>query len=401
MNGVNGFDVPLADQASNVLEGKTADGNRMHALWPLPRMGGFSDLRRKVIETSAWTLYRLKDELRMREEVRTFVIWSTAAHLWRITREGHTLATAVREVEWMSVLMAGKIDFTATSALARRLMPELLPAAQPRNRAAVRKEALDGLRICRTGWRPRDNEPPRAIFDSRYTVLQHFIPNHFLANPHLATRWNAHADALASGAAEDHAYWCQVAQGEIKVFAFFIEGTCKATFDSRHGHLKALVIHDPVDDVIYDRLAFALAHLGDMFKYPGDSSNPAIQALLATQARHLRQVTEILERNKGNRKADAVPPPPKQSRRKNTDAFIAYAVLAIALSYLVPLSLVAAPMFLRNYVHVWRVTFGLEPDCTYPARALGTGTNCFVPPEPRRASPGAIPIPPHDAGAGR
>lgn len=433
-----GFEVPFATQVANVWKGRTADGTRAHALWPLPDMERFTDLRQKIIETSAWTLYGLRDELRAREDVRTFVIWSTAAHLWRLTRNGSMLATAVREVEWMGRLMADKASFTATTAFARKLMPDLLLATQPQFREAARKDALDVMRFKTSALRASDGAPVRVVYDGRYTVYAHFTPEQILANPYLATRWITHAEALARGTETDHEYWRQVARGERKVFSFFVERKCKATFDSHLGHLKALVVFDPADEVVYDRLSFALAHLGDIFKFPKDSSNPAIQTLLATQARHMRELKKSIayaRRNTTEEDAAAAPSTPSDTTTpsksigvrssglasprallrntarvlrnfgcpsrtkhgptsaatwcKSTDTFLAYVVLAVAISYLIPLSIVAAPKLARTYVHMWRVALGMEPECA----AWG---DCAERPSNPSSSP--IPIPPHRGG---
>jgi hypothetical protein len=433
---VIGFEVPFATQVANVWKGRTADGTRAHALSPLPDMDRFTDLRQKILETSAWTLYGLKDDLRAREDVRTFVIWSTAAHLWRLTRNGSMLATAVRDVEWMSRLMTDQVSFTATTAFARKLMPDLVLATQPQFREAARKEALDVTRIKTSALRASDGMPVRVVYDSRYTIYAHFTPEHILANPYLATRWITHVEALATGTETDHEYWRQVAHGERKVFSFFLTRTCKATFDSHLGHLKTLMVFDPADEIVYDRLSFALAHLGDMFKFPKDSSNPAIQTLLATQARHMRELKKSIayaRHNASEKDAPAAPGWPSHTttpskaidvrssglasarallrntarvlryfgcpsqtkhsptrgatRSRTTDTFLAYIVLAAAISYLIPLSIVAAPNFARTYVHLWRVALGMEPECA-------AWTDCAE----RLPHPSSSAIPPHRGG---
>jgi hypothetical protein len=392
---MHGFEIAFAEQVANVLEGRTADGTDTHALWPLPRMDSFFDLRRKIIEVSAWTLYGLHGEFRAREEVRTFVIWSTAAHLWRLTREGNPLASAVREVELMSRIMATNAGFVATNPFARKLMPELATFMQVRDRADVRKQLFQALRAQRTSRSPNDDLPPRVIYSGSYTLLAHSTPAHFLADPALASRWTAHAAALSAGANPDHLYWAQIAQGDRKVYTFLIDGTCRATFDSCRGHLKALVVHDPADDIVYDRLAFALAHLGDVLKLPEDSDNPVIQQLLLLHAQCLRQVHIAMERTKEigeeMERKRAQQKPVKPAWRRNTDTFLAYVVLSIALSYLVPLLIIAAPQFIRTYVDLWRIAFGLEPNC---AIIWSIGPDCARYVRHSGAS-SVIPIPPH------
>lgn len=397
---MHGFETPLADQAANVVEGRTADGTGAHALWALPPLDAFHDLRRTIIEASAWTLYGVHEEFRAREEVRTFVIWATAAHLWRLTREGHTLATAAREVEWMSRIMAANAGFVATSPFARKLMPELATFMQVRDRADIRRQALEKLRARRSTWRIADNAPPRVIFGANYTLLEHSTPAHFLANPSLASRWAAHATALSAGAAADHAYWAQLAQGDRKVYAFLIDGKPRATFERNNGHLEALAVNDPADDVVYERLSFALAHLGDALKLPEDSENRVIQQLLLLHAQRARQLNTAMERTRQmGEEMDRrrMQERAKPSWRKNTDTIIAYVVLSIALSYLIPLLIVSAPQIVRSYVDVWRTMFGLESKC---AVTWGIGANCAPGDKPSGAS-SVIPIPPHTLGAYR
>jgi hypothetical protein len=401
---MDSFEISFHRQLAFVLEGKTADGNSKHALWPLPGMHRFDKLRERIIEESLWTLYRLPYDQRDQEDVRTFVIWATAAHMWRLTHKGTILENAAREVGWMSLIMTEKPAFLTTSAFARKLMPVELRNPQPHDRADIRREALDILRICRSRWRPEDHMPFTVAFDTRYSMKAYSTPEHFLANPPLATRWTGHVAAVAAGKEADHTYWAQVAAHERKVYGFFIGDECKATLESHIGNLDRLVIHGPADDVVYDRLAFALAHTthvtGDTFKLPKDSVNPAVLCLQATNARHVREVREVTARaNQARDAAKTEWAPPPTRRFKNTDTFLACIVLCVALSYLVPMAIVAAPGFARNVVYVWRVALGLQPTCTYAARVWGVGKDCYGPPDTAAPSPGLLPIPPHADGS--
>lgn len=60
--------------------------------------------------------------------------------------------------------------------------------------------------------------------------------------------------------------------------------------------------------------------------------------------------------------------------------WIGYLVMAFLLSFLLPLTVVMAPLFARTYVHVWKVALGIEPDCAYPSRSYSPGAvDCDLP----------------------
>lgn len=376
-----GFEIPFARQVSNVLDGRTANGTRAHSLWPLPKMHADIRLRRQILETSAWTLYALHDDLRTRDEMRTLVIWSTAAQLWRLTGKGATLLRAAREVEWMSRVMAENPAFAATTLFVRKAIPDLAALTPVMDRTAARKHGLAMYRALEATSRVNAHMPEKIVIKSRYNVTQHHTPQHFVGFTPITDRWRAHTDALAAGLNTDHDYWGQVARRERMLFTVLVGLRPKACFDRHNGEITGLILIEPLDDTTHELFATALADLGDALKVPDVSSNAVLQSLLAMQAQHRRAMTS----STGGSAVTAR----KRAWRKNTDTILAYAVLAVALSYLVPLAIIAAPQLMRNYLHVWRAAVNMEPACEDRARA----TDCDA--QRSRTSSSPIPIPPH------
>lgn len=376
-----GFEIPFARQISNVLDGRTANGTRAHSLWPLPKMHADIRLRRQILETSAWTLYALHDDLRARDEVRTLVIWGTAAQLWRLTGKGATLLRAAREVEWMSRVMAENPAFAATTLFVRKAIPDLAALTPVKDRTAARKHALAMYRALEATSRVNAHMPEKIVIKSRYSVTQHHTPQHFVGFTPISDRWRTHTDAMAADRHADHAYWSQVARRERMLFTVLAGLSPKACFDLHDGQVTGIVLVDPDDDTAHKLLATAFAELGNVARFPCHSSNSTIQALHAMRVPH----PGAMMRN-GD---DSASPARKRAWRKSTETFLAYAVLAVALSYLVPLSIIAAPQLIRNYLHVWRAALSMEPACEDPEHC---GT------QRPRASSSAIPIPPHTGG---
>lgn len=434
-----GFEIPFARQLANVLEGRTASGTHPSTLYRLPKMDAFTDLRRVLAETTAWTLYGLPDELRAREELRTFVIWSTAAHLWRLTRQGYNLTRASQEAEWMSRAIAAHPGFLATTLFARKAMPELAAFNLVKDRAALRARTFNTYLAIQAVSRMNCHMPERTAFTYRYTVYRHRTPQDFQDYSAVADRWRAHLDAIIADTETDHGYWVQVARGERMLFTFATGGVRKASFDLYLGNVTVLDLHEPVRETTYDLLATALVHLGNVLKLPNNSPNAVIQTLLTTQARNLREqkasfaqiphnavdkngttapqtdARNVTPNKAGNSKSGlcsvlkntfttfCAGGPNTSFKavsarngacRSSTDTLLAYVVLSIALSYLVPLALIAAPQLIRNYVHVWRVALSMEPGCPAPTEAWFTDCD----PRRSRTSSSPIPIPPRTGG---
>ena len=369
-----GFEVPFARQLANVLEGRTADGTHPSALYRLPKMDAFTDLRRILAETTAWTLYGLTDELRAREELRTFVIWSTAAHLWRLTREGYNLTRAGQEAEWMSRAIAAHPAFLATIPFARKAMPELTAFNLVKDRAALRARTLNTYVAIQAVSRVNGHLPERTAFTHRYTVYRHRTPQDLQDYSAVADRWRAHIDAIFADTQTDHGYWAQVAQGERMLFTFVAGGVRKASFDLHLGNVTALDLHEPVHESTYELLATALAHLGTVLKIPCESPNTVIQKLLVMQGKSLRSTgtpthhTTPAAAPNTTKAFRGLPPRANpqpdtsgaQSCAMSTDRMLAIAVLFVALSYLIPVSILAAPQLFSR--QAWRAA----PNCATP-----------------------------------
>ena len=78
-------------------------------------------------------------------------------------------------------------------------------------------------------------------------------------------------------------------------------------------------------------------------------------------------------------------PPTRHAFLTAAHKWLGYLMMAILLSFLLPLSVVMAPMIARTYVHVWKVALGLEPDCAYPSRTYSPGmVDCDMPSAPSK-----------------
>lgn len=420
---MNAFDIPFHHQVRNVLGGQTADGTRNHALWPLRGVAKHPDILDALFRVALTHLYRIEAELAAREDLRTYVIWATAAHLSRILKRGNTLETATREVSWMSLLMMEKSAFLNTCPFARALMPTLTPRLQPPNRRDLRKDALDILRICQRSYRPRDDAPDTDLFEVVYSVVRYTQPRHYLSNPFLAPTWTDHIAAVTHGDNADHVYWTELAHRERLVFALFIGDACRATFESHDGQLQRLVVNEPADDQIYNHLSSALSKLryfhGNVFRLPPSSTSPSILRLIATNSRRMQELENSLARIKTTRarvlaeameraktpwnappRPQSTPPLPAPKPTApftipgTTDDWLLGGFALLLLSFLIPVLIVLAPALGRTYVRAWGVALGITPPCTPPAQpSLSHDLACVMPDGSPQPPDKRVPIP--------
>lgn len=383
------------EQVKNVLNGLHADGSGRHGLPSITNPGRYPEINDALYRLSTWQLYALRPEYGEREDVRTFVIWSTAAHLMRLTRQGNTLQTTERELAFAGTYMAANPDFVATSAFAQKLIRDLLGEPEREGRSDIRDFARNAFRQFSRMPPSILTNPLPEISEVTYKVLRHRNPTDFLAHPHLAPRWRNHISSIKEGRHADHAYWQDLAHGKRMVFSLESFAHRTAVFDSHGGQLTDITFVDDDEDYGTHCVSIALKRLarlhGDNFKLPDNTDNPGILKFKAATQKAEKQRTNEMKNAEKAWSAPAQPMPaskptsPTQARRTFSFAAIASTwwsriFAAMLLAYTIPILIVVFPNLVHTYTRAWSIILGTAAPCEPPAHhQLSNNLECVMP----------------------
>lgn len=373
---MEGFEIPFGQQVCNVFAGDSADGAALPLQRPLPCPA--IEHAHQVLDVAYLHVLHQPAEVRARDDVRTFIIWMTAAHHRRFARQGEFAAT---HVSALGFALSANPMALCSLASARRIMPDYLTtlAATPRQITDARRCLvtinLELKRIWAKNPSPRFNCRFRQ---SRCDVVQYTSPL-TLEGP-LRDGWCQHLAALrAFDGAPDHAYWLTMLERRRQLYAMTTEGVTWATFSTLDHVLDELSVYAEAPETAYSEIASALTTLGGITQHitiPRTTSNPDIARLLGEYRRRMDDLQATLARvrkhkgwwrlfREGYQRRYA-------ARARKLGALVGVLMVMLLLSFVVPVAYLIAPHIAEAYVHTWRVLLHLESQ-PHPAAPEGNG----------------------------